>query len=153
MQTHPLPVYGPGVRRGRLKTPVVRMKPMSFAFRVLPVLACAVLMAAQPVLAGGLQAPGGRTGQSADGQNRRVRIHNQTGWVLTGLQVTDVRREDWRLASLGREAVPTGDSVMVNVDDGAGSCIYLIRAEFSNGQTLERTNVNACQIADYYFTR
>ena len=153
MQTRPIPVYGPGVRRGRLKTPVVRMKPMPNALRALPLMVCAVLMAAAPALADGFQAPAGRTGQSADGQNRRVRIHNQTGWVLTGLQVTDVRREDWRAATLGRDAVPTGDSVMVNVDDGAGSCVYLIRAEFSNGQTLERTNVNACQIADYYFTR
>ncbi len=126
---------------------------MPFAFRAPLLLACAVLMAAQPVLAGVAQAPLGRTGQSADGQNRRVRIHNQTGWVLTGLQVTDVRREDWRLATLGRDAVPTGESVMVNVDDGTGACVYLIRAEFSNGQSLERTNVNACQIADYYFTR
>ena len=126
---------------------------MPLAFRALPFALCAVLVAAPPVLAGVLQAPAGRTGQSADGQNRRVRIHNQTGWVLTGLQVTDARREDWRAATLGREAVPTGDSVMVNVDDGAGSCLYVIRAEFSNGQTLERTNVNACQIADYYFTR
>lgn len=126
---------------------------MPFTLRALPLMACAVLMAAQPVLAGVAQAPLGRTGQSADGQNRRVRIHNQTGWVLTGLQVTDVRREDWRLATLGRDAVPTGESVMVNVDDGTGACVYLIRAEFSNGQSLERTNVNACQIADYYFTR
>lgn len=126
---------------------------MPFTLRALPLLACAVLMAAQPVLAGVAQAPLGRTGQSADGQNRRVRIHNQTGWVLTGLQVTDVRREDWRLATLGRDTVPTGESVMVNVDDGTGACVYLIRAEFSNGQSLERTNVNACQIADYYFTR
>ncbi len=126
---------------------------MPFTLRALPLLACAVLMAAEPVLASVAQAPLGRTGQSADGQNRRVRIHNQTGWVLTGLQVTDVRREDWRLATLGRDAVPTGESVMVNVDDGTGACVYLIRAEFSNGQSLERTNVNACQIADYYFTR
>lgn len=126
---------------------------MPFALRALPLMACAVLVAAQPVLAGVVQAPAGRTGQSADGQNRRVRIHNQTGWTLTGLQITDVRREDWRAATLGRDAVPTGDSVMVNVDDGAGSCVYVIRAEFSNGQALERTNVNACQIADYYFTR
>ena len=121
--------------------------------RIAPLIACAVLMAVSPALADVIQAPVGRTGQSADGQNRRVRIHNQTGWTLTGLQVTDIRRDDWRAATLGREAVPTGDSVIVNVDDGAGSCIYLIRAEFSNGQTLERTNVNACQIADYYFTR
>ena len=126
---------------------------MPTAFRIAPLMACAALMAAATALAGIVQAPAGRTGQSADGQNRRVRIHNQTGWTLTALQVTDARREDWRAAMLGREAVPTGDSVMVNVDDGAGSCIYVIRAEFSNGQTLERTNVNACQIADYYFTR
>jgi hypothetical protein len=126
---------------------------MPTVLRIVPFMACAVLMAVSPALADVIQAPAGRTGQSADGQNRRVRIHNQTGWTLTGLQVTDIRRDDWRAAALGRDAVPTGDSIMVNVDDGAGSCVYLIRADFSNGQTLERTNVNACQIADYYFTR
>ena len=130
---------------------------MHFTLRILPVAACAVLMAASPVLAEIGQAasgPGGRSGaQSPDGRNRRVRIHNQTGWVLTSLQLSDSRREDWRGAALGREAVATGESVIVNVDDGAGSCIYVLRAEFSNGQSLERTNVNACQIADYYFTR
>jgi hypothetical protein len=126
---------------------------MHVALRFLPVAACAVLMAASPVLADIGQAPGRSSGQSADGRNRRVRIHNQTGWVLTSLQLSDGQRETWRGAALGREAVATGESVLVNVDDGAGSCIYVIRAEFSNGQTLERTNVNACQIADYYFTR
>ena len=125
------------------------MKPVPNVFRA-PLLMACILMAASPASA---QAPAGRTGQSADGQNRRVRIHNQTGWTLTGLQVTDVRREDWRMAVLGRDAVATGDSVIVNIDDGAGACVYLIRAEFSNGQTLERANIDACRIADYYFTR
>lgn len=126
---------------------------MHVTLRLLPVAACAALMAASPVLADIGQAESRSGGQSADGRNRRVRIHNQTGWVLTSLQLSDGRREDWRGAALGREAVATGESVLVNVDDGAGSCVYVIRAEFSNGQTLERTNVNACQIADYYFTR
>lgn len=91
--------------------------------------------------------------QSTDGQNRRVRIHNQTGWTITAISVSDARGGDWRAALLGRDAVASGESVLVNVDDGAGSCVYVVKAEFANGQTLERDNVNACQIADYYFTR
>lgn len=91
--------------------------------------------------------------QSGDGQNRRVRIHNQTGWTITAISVSDARGGDWRAAVLGRDAVASGESVLVNVDDGAGACVYVLRAEFANGQALERDNVNACRIADYYFTR
>lgn len=127
---------------------------MHFPFRIAPIAVCAVLAAVSPALAAMGQTPTRTAGaQSADGQNRRVRIHNQTGWVLTSLQMSDGRREEWRGAALGREAVATGESVLVNVDDGAGSCVYVLRAEFSNGQSLERANINACQIADYYFTR
>lgn len=113
----------------------------------------AVLTLVGPALATPSAVVRGAGAQSADGQNRRVRIHNQTGWTLTALSLSDAGRSGWRAAALGKEAVPTGDSVLVNVDDGAGSCVYVIRAEFSNGQSLERSNVNACQIADYYFTR
>ena len=34
-------------------------------------------------------------GQSRDGQNRRVRIHNQTGVGLQKLQAADVRTGTW----------------------------------------------------------
>lgn len=99
---------------------------------------------------GGYKSPG----QSNDGQNRRVRVHNQTGWAMTALYVSDARRADWRGDFLaGRPALASGESLLVNIDDGAGACIYMLRAEFSNGQALERTEINACRIADYYFTR
>lgn len=99
---------------------------------------------------GGYKTPG----QSNDGRNRRVRIHNQTGWTMTALYVSDARRADWRGDYLADRAdLAPGDSLLVNIDDGAGACVYMLRAEFSNGQSLERTDVNACRIADYYFTR
>lgn len=99
--------------------------------------------------AGGAKNPG----QSRDGQNRRVRVHNQTGWTITALYATDPRRADWRGDLMSGAALATGDSVLINVDDGAGACVYVLRAEFSNGQALERVGVNVCRIADYYFTR
>jgi len=92
-------------------------------------------------------------GQSRDGQNRRIRVHNQTGWTITALYATDPRRADWRGDLMTGAALATGDSVLINVDDGAGACVYVLRAEFSNGQALERVGVNVCRIADYYFTR
>lgn len=91
--------------------------------------------------------------QSRDGLNRRVRIHNQTGWTMDRLLIADNRSHAWRGDILETQNVATGASTVVTVDDGSGACVYLFRAEFTNGQTLERTEINVCEIADYYFTR
>ena len=118
----------------------------------LTVTAAAGMVPSSPVLAdpaGGAKS----AGQSRDGQNRRIRVHNQTGWTITALYATDPRRADWRGDLMTGAALATGDSVLINVDDGAGACVYVLRAEFSNGQALERVGVNVCRIADYYFTR
>ena len=91
--------------------------------------------------------------QSSDGQNRRVRVHNQTGVALQKLQAADVRTGEFGRDLLGGNAVATGASVPVTIDDGAGGCLYDLRAELAGGQTLVRENINVCRIADYYLTR
>ncbi|MDP3379655.1 MAG: hypothetical protein Q8S53_14920 [Brevundimonas sp.] len=90
---------------------------------------------------------------SNDGQNRRVRVHNQTGWTIVSLYAADPARTDWRGDLLVPEVLATGDSAVIDVDNGSGTCVYVLRAEFSNGERLERVGVNVCRIADYYFTR
>lgn len=92
-------------------------------------------------------------GQSRDGQNRRVRVHNQTGVVLQKLHAADVRTGTFGSDLLGGTPVATGASVPVTIDDGAGGCLYDLRAELAGGQTLLRENINVCRIADYYLTR
>ena len=91
--------------------------------------------------------------QSRDGRNRRVRIHNQTGWTMTHFYASDSRVSSWQEDILGRSVLAAGRSLMVNIDDGSGACIFDFRARFANGQYLERYQVNVCQIADYYYTR
>lgn len=90
---------------------------------------------------------------SNDGQNRRVRVHNQTGWTIVSLYAADPARTDWRGDLMTPEVLATGDSVVIDVDNGSGACVYVVRAEFSNGERLERVGINVCRIADYYFTR
>ncbi|HYC68171.1 hypothetical protein [Brevundimonas sp.] len=95
----------------------------------------------------------GPEGQSRDGQNRRVRVHNQTGAILQKLQAADVRTGAFGADLLGGAAVATGASAPVTIDDGQGGCLYDLRAELADGQVLVRENINVCRIADYYLTR
>ena len=113
----------------------------------------AALMAASLGLAGFAGAVPAPEGQSGDGQNRRVRVHNQTGAVLHKLQAADVRTGTFGADLLAGAPVASGASVPVLIDDGAGGCLYDLRAELAGGQTLLRENINVCRIADYYLTR
>lgn len=117
----------------------------------------AVLIAAALGLAGAAEVAaagaGPITAQSRDGQNRRVRIHNQTGAVLQRLQAADVRTGEYGADLLRGVSVATGASAQVTIDDGQGGCLYDLRAELAGGQALVRENVNVCRIADYYLTR
>lgn len=114
-------------------------------------LAAASVAAAGPH--GGAQASAAAPARSRDGQDRRVRIHNQTGWTMTHFHASESHLEDWRGDLLQGGFLPAGSSVAMNIDDGSGSCLYDFRARFSNGQALTRSGVNVCRIADYYFTR
>lgn len=89
--------------------------------------------------------------KSNDAQNRNVRIHNQTGWSMTHVYASSGGA--WSEDLLGASVLTPARSVVVRLDDGSGGCRYTLRAEFDNGQTLRREGVNACQVADYYFTR
>jgi hypothetical protein len=91
--------------------------------------------------------------QSRDGYNRRVRIHNQTGWTMLRFYASDSRQDSWEEDILGDDVLSSGESIVMNIDDGSGACVYDFKAEFTNGQELTRMNVNVCEIADYYYTR
>jgi hypothetical protein len=91
--------------------------------------------------------------QSRDRNNRRVTIHNQTGWTMLRFYASDARADSWEEDILGSDTLDSGRNWTVNIDDGSGACVYDFRAEFTNGQVLERRGINVCQIADYYYTR
>jgi len=97
--------------------------------------------------------PPAPTVQSNDSYDRRVMIHNNTGWTMTHFYASDSRLTDWQEDILGSSVLPNGNSVRINIDDGNGGCVYDFKARFSNGQELTRMRINVCQIADYYYTR
>lgn len=91
--------------------------------------------------------------QSRDGRNRRVRIHNTTGWTMLRFFASNTSRDTWENDILGDDVLANNASIVMNIDDGTGACMFDFKAEFTNGQELIRNNVNVCEIADYYYTR
>ncbi|WP_235562678.1 hypothetical protein [Brevundimonas sp. Root1423] len=91
--------------------------------------------------------------QSRDGRNRRVRVHNNTGWTMLRFYASNTSRSDWEEDILGDDVLANNASIVMNIDDGTGACLFDFKAEFTNGQNLIRNNVNVCEIADYYYTR
>jgi hypothetical protein len=127
-------------------------KTIARAALIVAALGTASVATAEPVVAADRTAASAPA-QSRDGLNRRVRIHNNTGWTMLRFYASDSRVTDWEEDMLGRGTLAAGNSIMMNIDDGSGACLYDFKAEFTNGQVLTRYNVNVCQIADYYYTR
>ncbi len=61
-------------------------------------------------------------------------------------------RTTGRKTSAGRDVLRHNASVMVNIDDGSGACIYDFKARFADGDELERYRINVCQISEYRYT-
>jgi len=108
---------------------------------------------AAPAVGTAIESAAAITVQSRDGYNRRVRIHNQTGWTMLRFYASDARSSSWEEDILGSDTLASGRSWTVNIDDGSGACVYDFRAEFTNGEVLTRSGINVCEVADYYYTR
>lgn len=90
--------------------------------------------------------------QSNDGQDRRVRIINATGVTMTHFYASNSGQDDWQEDILGQDVLSNGASVVINIDDGSGACLYDFKARFSDGDELERYRINVCQITEYRYT-
>ncbi|MDO9588388.1 MAG: hypothetical protein Q8R45_07115 [Brevundimonas sp.] len=90
--------------------------------------------------------------QSNDGQDRRVRIINATGVTMTHFYASNSGQNDWEEDILGQDVLRSGASVVINIDDGTGACIYDFKARFADGDELVRYRINVCQISEYRYT-
>jgi hypothetical protein len=83
--------------------------------------------------------------------DRRVRIVNETSYAIVAFWGVNVDARDWR-ESLLAEALPPGDAVVLDFDDGSGYCRYRFRALFEDAIELVRPNVNVCEVGTYRYT-
>lgn len=83
--------------------------------------------------------------------DRRVRIVNETGYVLVEFYGSNKGSTSWEEDILGPDVLGSGQSVMVNFDDGTGYCKFDFKAIFDDGDVLVRKNINICEIGTYTY--
>ncbi len=83
--------------------------------------------------------------------DRRVRIVNDTGYVLVEFYGSNKGSTSWEEDILGPDVLRTGQSVMIDFDDGTGYCKFDFKAIFDDGDELIRKGVNICEIGSYTY--
>jgi len=86
---------------------------------------------------------------TAAAQDRRVRIINATNVTLNSFYASNVNRKNWEEDILGNSVIPPGQSVMVNINDGTGACMFDFKAVMANGKKVEQYGLNVCQISSW----
>lgn len=84
-------------------------------------------------------------------QDRHVRIINNTGYDLYHFYSTNSGSTRWGHDVLGSQILSNGSYMTLNFDNANGYCEFDFRAEFEDGSTLQRANVNVCEISDYSY--
>lgn len=83
--------------------------------------------------------------------DRRVTIINNTGYTIVRFFGSNTGSNSWEEDILGNDVLPTGSSVVINFDDATGYCMFDFRAEFEDGDVLERGGVNVCEIGTFTY--
>ena len=104
-------------------------------------LSCAVLLT---TLGFGLMTP-----DTAAAQDRRVRIINAGNVTVNSFQASNTTRKSWEEDILGSSVLAPGQSVMVNINDGTGACMFDFKAVLANGRKVESYGMNVCQISSW----
>jgi len=86
-----------------------------------------------------------------DGENRRVRIINETGVTMQSFYASPPEEDSWEEDILGAGVLAPYASRVINFDDGRCRCVYDFKAVFVDGDELVRAKVNVCTTETYRY--
>ena len=92
------------------------------------------------------------TNSAAMALDRKVQINNQTSYTIVEFYASNTGTSDWQEDILGSDVLPSGSSVMINIDDGTGYCKYDFLAVFDDGDELVSADNNVCELDEFNFT-
>jgi hypothetical protein len=113
-------------------------------------LVAALLAQSVPVVAASASATKGQPAASA--QDRHVRIINETRHTMMRFYASNVDRTDWEEDILGQSTLNSGASVVINIDDGSGACLFDFKGVFDDGDEVIKNRINVCEIESFRFT-
>lgn len=82
-----------------------------------------------------------------------VDIVNKTGLSMKHFYASVTSANDWEEDILGRDILEDGETFTAEINDGSGKCHYDFKAVFENGASLERADINVCEVSTFTYSR
>ena len=87
----------------------------------------------------------GISAAQADRHDRRIVVINKTPYRMTGLYASNTGANKWRYNMLKSDYLAPNDSIVANVDDGSGYCMFDLLATFEDNTEAKSYNIDACK--------
>jgi hypothetical protein len=84
---------------------------------------------------------------SADGLDRRVQIENRTNQAILYVRGSPTTDSSFGPDRIPDRVVGSGQSTIVDFDNGTRQCQYDLRVTLADGSNIDRMNVNVCRVS------
>jgi hypothetical protein len=89
------------------------------------------------------------TGPPALALDRHIELTNNTRTAIVEIYAAQTGTGRWQNDLLGDEILPPANSILVDIDDGAGYCRFDLKTVFDDGSTVIRRNINLCAVGGF----
>lgn len=93
------------------------------------------------------------TGHPALALDRHIELTNNTRMAIVEVYAAHTGTGRWQNDLLGDEILFPANSVLVDIDDGAGYCRFDLKTVFDDGTTVIRRNINLCAVEGFAVSR
>ncbi|TAF10992.1 MAG: hypothetical protein EAZ77_02090 [Nostocales cyanobacterium] len=74
-------------------------------------------------------------------------LENKTSANMTEFYASPTGVKNWENDILGKDILPSGESVEININDDRKNCNYDFQAKFADGDLVEKYKINICKLA------
>lgn len=89
----------------------------------------------------------------AESESVTFELKNATSQAIVELYASPANKDDWEDEILGGSTLNPGDTGNLTIDDGARTCKYDLKAVFKDGEELEKSNLNFCELEKLHLHR
>ncbi|WP_157072363.1 hypothetical protein [Brevundimonas bacteroides] len=73
-------------------------------------------------------------------------LTNDTEYTLTHLYISLPSTDEWEEDIFGDDVLAPGETFNISIDDGLDECVYDIRADFEDGDSIQIAEVDFCEL-------
>ncbi len=84
--------------------------------------------------------------------DRHVRIINETSRTMMRFYASNAGESSWEEDILGESTLAPGASVVINIDDGTGYCLYDFKGVFDDKDEVIKSRIDVCKTSSFRFT-